>query len=512
MSRSNTTLTIFRIQASLRLNLERVLVCTDLKDLGLNGSKTLSCHWWRLTQIKTMEDGKSFGAEKQGKPCRKLMNKFSSLSTSVLLALLTSSFSAAAYADGNDSLSRVPQRSNHDTMDRQQFAGTNLPNRRTEEDTLVEESLNVSGQDDTAVTAAIKPWTADEIYNDGALPVVSINGEHATLLANNVNHLSSVNGSSADAILSATADLLHQAQAEEEEEQVATSSTSTATAVATDSNVSGAEDNTAVAPANTTEDAPVAALSSDLVQSQSDSAPNVGHTPLSMTRTFHSLQLNLGQNPQTLPAGEPSQLDVAFEHPSDFKESFIVAGDTTVLSYSNEQGSFAISFKLRPLDLIELQQLNFTQFKDRLTARFSDKSNMLYGEYTLLHAYANAKEALEAHAIHNAQPVTSADSGNSNSGSASSLVALPVGPNDLYMDLSFSAFLKKSQDGILPDMQNFFYERNILNRGYLATLSCEFRGTQAQASMIRYQFETFSPLCDRILKSYSFTFKAPAFK
>ena len=73
-----------------------------------------------------MEDGKSFGAEKQGKPCRKLMNKFSSLSTSVLLALLTSSFSAAAYADGNDSLSRVPQRSNHDTMDRQQFAGTNL--------------------------------------------------------------------------------------------------------------------------------------------------------------------------------------------------------------------------------------------------------------------------------------------------------------------------------------------------------------------------------------------------
>ena len=462
-----------------------------------------------------MEDGKSFGAEKQGKPCRKLMNKFSSLSTSVLLALLTSSFSAAAYADGNDSLSRVPQRSNHDTMDRQQFAGTNLSNRRSEEESLsVEESLydtavNVSGQ-----TTATKPWTADEIYNDGALPVVSINGEHATLLANNVNHHNSVNGSSADAILSATADLLHQAQAEEEEEQVDTSST--ATAVANDSNVSGAEDNTAVDPANTTEDAPVAALSSDLVQSQSDSAPNVGHTPLSMTRTFHSLQLNLGQDPQTLPAGEPSQLDVAFEHPSDFKESFIVAGDTTVLSYSNEQGSFAISFKLRPLDLIELQQLNFTQFKDRLTARFSDKSNMLYGEYTLLHAYANAKEALEAHAIHNAQPVTSAadagTSGNSNSGSASSLVALPVGPNDLYMDLSFSAFLKKSQDGILPDMQNFFYERNILNRGYLATLSCEFRGTQAQASMIRYQFETFSPLCDRILKSYSFTFKTPASK
>ena len=508
MSRSNTTLTIFRIQASLRLNLERVLVCTDLKDLGLNGSKTLSCYWWRLTLIKTMEDGKSFGAEKQGKPCRKLMNKFSSLSTSVLLALLTSSFSAAAYADGNDSLSRVPQRSNHDTMDRQQFAGTNLSNRRSEEESLsVEESLDDTAVNVSAQTTTTKPWTADEIYNDGALPVVSINGEHATLLANNVNHHNSVNGSSSDAILSATADLLHQAQAEEEEEQVATSSTSTATVTATE-----AEDNTAVEPANATEDAPVAALSADLVQSQSDSAPNVGHTPLSMTRTFHSLQLNLGQDPQTLPAGEPSQLDVAFEHPSDFKESFIVAGDTTVLSYSNEQGSFAISFKLRPLDLIELQQLNFTQFKDRLTARFSDKSNMLYGEYTLLHAYANAKEALEAHAIHNAQPATSADSGNSNSGSNSSLVALPVGPNDLYMDLSFSAFLKKSQDGILPDMQNFFYERNILNRGYLATLSCEFRGTQAQASMIRYQFETFSPLCDRILKSYSFTFKAPASK
>ena len=156
------------------------------------------------------------------------------------------------------------------------------------------------------------------------------------------------------------------------------------------------------------------------------------------------------------------------------------------------------------------------EIKDNLNSYF-ENANVFSPTKGKLHdvldiCEINAKEALEAHAIHNAQPATSADSGNSNSSSNSSLVALPVGPNDLYMDLSFSAFLKKSQDGILPDMQNFFYERNILNRGYLATLSCEFRGTQAQASMIRYQFETFSPLCDRILKSYSFTFKAPASK
>lgn len=440
------------------------------------------------------------------------MNKFSSLSTSVLLALLTSSFSAAAYADGNNTVSRISQRGSSDSADRLVMAGTTPSNRRLDDENVNEAQLlklTQAGSNESTDTPDIQNQSTQgtplELWDpnaqlNGDLPIVSINGGRATLLTHHYDHSST--GSTPSTNERSTPYSTEEALllAEEEEEQLqeetpATAASSNATEPAS----------TAPATSNAAVGSESALEASSLVQSQSAQAPDVGQSPLEMTYTQHSLQLQpepAGSDAETSSAAgvQPTVMQVAFEHPSDLKESFIVAGSTSVLSYSNPQGNFAISFKLRALDQLELHSLTFQQFKDRLTARFHDKNNMLYGEYKLLHAYASAAEAREGNVIRELSVPEN---------QSEKLKRLSVTNSDEYMDLSLRAFLKKGQDGILPDMQTFFYERDILTKGYLVTLSCEFRGSQAQASIVRHQFETFSPLCERILGSYSFAFLAP---
>ena len=72
-----------------------------------------------------------------------------------------------------------------------------------------------------------------------------------------------------------------------------------------------------------------------------------------------------------------------------------------------------------------------------------------------------------------------------------------------FLDLSILASLKKGEDGILPDLQSYFYERNVVERQYHATLSCELRGRQVQASIVEQRFALIKPLCERVINSLS---------
>ena len=178
-----------------------------------------------------------------------------------------------------------------------------------------------------------------------------------------------------------------------------------------------------------------------------------------------------------------SKVVVSFDYPHEFNESYIMAGDSTVISYSSEDSNLLITLKLTPMHDLAL---GYEEFKRNIISRFSDKDKMLYGEYEVLSEVKNTKEALKR---------AQKDSSMS-----------PVSEDDDYRELSIRAFLKKGEDGIYPDMQNFFYERNIISHNYIATLSCELQGRQSSVSIVKDQFESLSPLCERIINSYSFNF------
>lgn len=414
------------------------------------------------------------------------MNKFSSLSTSVLLALLTSSFTIAAYADGEGSSRTTPRE------------GNNSINGTASTDSLLEtdENKRYQFQSRQAITAlpasshainAAKQEVAPLLYDQQGLPIISINDPQVPLRTPpNYHHDSKAPLSPWTAITPiAEGDSLA---------KDADSADATLTLALSLTDSASATNNAYETQAD---------LPKWLEEEEEEEVDPIVTTPeklpslVDMSNTVHNIDIKKENEEETLEQDTPSQLKIAFEHPSNFSNSFIVAGDSTIIAYNNEQGNFAITFKLRPLSLLELQTLDFELFKKHLTARFSDKQNMLYGEYDILHSYANVQAAKDAHALPELKLEAGADSSTS---------GIVLSPSDPYMDLSFKAFLKKNHDGILPDQHTFFYERNILTKGYLATLTCELRGSQAQVEATQKYFEAFSPLCERILNSYSFAF------
>lgn len=188
-------------------------------------------------------------------------------------------------------------------------------------------------------------------------------------------------------------------------------------------------------------------------------------SPIAMTLTKQSLQISMLDAPAA-PAPYTA-VEIELEHPQDLAESFMIAGNKLVLTYAEEQGTFAVTLTLTPLSTTQEQDFfNFEKFKQALTQRFSDKEKLLYGEYTILD-----EQNFPAH-----------------------------------KELTLKGYLKKSADGILPEMQNYFMERTIIDKGYLATITCEFRGSQAQATVTSQRMESLEPMCQRILNSYAYKF------
>lgn len=375
------------------------------------------------------------------------MNRFSSLSTTVLLALLTSSVSAAAYATGTETSQRaaaIRETADPENLD----AAPALDHQLIATDNDLNQAINPGSPEnvphpidppETAVASAgpANLKTAPESAPTDTAAVLKDSMSSAGLLE---SHNQSA------AALGTTNIAMQRVEHRINLNQINAAATA---AVAAASASAAASDQAAPVP-----EARALTASRKLKGNDQDQLTGSGGS------VFEEPEYSV-----------PASITVSFEHPENLEESFIMAGDTTVISYGTDEGNFLVSFKLRPLDATALKQLNLTSFRDSLTRRFSDKAGMLYGEYDIV----SEKEE--------------------------------VTDNDKYLDLTLRAFLKKGADGILPDMQNFFYERNIVSHRYLATLSCEFQGRQAQAANVKSQFETFSPLCERILNSYTFNFE-----
>ena len=496
------------------------------------------------------------------------MNKFSSLSTSVLLALLTSSAAVAAYASGAETISsRTTARSTDSTESNSQRHGASRA--RNPEEDLEPHSLPVingtygqlsnefimTSENGTYIamapaSASKDPFLEDlddslELDADGATPAPHGSLGSSSLLA------------SADAAVKSSAEGAAQASAPAPAQ---TSAAAPAPAPANALAESAAKKGALTSDESNSKEQRSDSNKSAEDKSSASSTVAAGNLQLSLKRCDHVIALNpeqmTAQLPQAaaqpapapgsvddlsgvkslLPSGsnynsltdrpdgadsksalagmvgssdkEPGsgsgdadgssdtmdsdmasqgRLSVSFDYPEDMKESYMVAGDSTVISYSSDKTNFMITLKVTPLD--ESQPLSYKEFRDGLLKRFRDKENMLYGEYEEVRALRNTSEAIE---WQNKNP---------------SVFAAPINPHDHYMELVFYAFLKKGEDGVLPDMQNYFYERNIVSHNTMATLRCELVGRQVQAANVKQQFETLKPVFERILDSYRFDFE-----
>lgn len=414
------------------------------------------------------------------------MNKFSSLSTSVLLALLTSSAAVSAYANSLENFnSRTSARSSNDSGETNTLRiGATDRHRNRDQDLepvslpSINSSANNFYSEDIVFQADKGNYIASLAPNDNDQSS-TISGAYTSLQAQD---------SSIDKAVSSI-ETLAQAHAQNPSSAQAQGSDVLGTAKLTSPLPSGAIN----LPMARCEHNINLNLAQDHLYSSDDSAAQ------SSSYLGNAQGLRSGNNFAPAPAPAPAQasemphiagqsLNVAFDYPKDLTESFMVAGDTTVISYSNDDSNFMITLKITPLDAE--QSLSFDDFKARLLQRFSDKDNMLYGEYEILQEVRSTQDALKI----------------SNQGTYQSVFNYPIDPNDHYMELSLRAYLKKGSDGVLPDMQNYFYERSIVSHNFIATLSCELFGRQSQASVVKQQFEELSPLCERILQSYQYNF------
>lgn len=472
------------------------------------------------------------------------MNKFSSLSTSVLLALLTSSAAVAAYASGAETISsRTTARSTDSTESNSQRQGASRA--RNPEEDLEPHSLPVingtygqlsnefimTSENGTYIamapaSASKDPFLEDlddslELDADGATPAPHGSLDSSSLLASAAAPAPAPANALAESAAKKGAltsdEIISKEQRSDSNKSAEDKSSASSTVAAGNLQLSlkrcdhvialNPEQMTAQLPQAAAQPAPAPGSVDDLsgVKSLLPSGSNYN----SLTDrpdgadSKSALAGMVGSSDKgpvtgsgdadgssdTMDSDMASQgrLSVSFDYPEDMKESYMVAGDSTVISYSSDKTNFMITLKVTPLD--ESQPLSYKEFRDGLLKRFRDKENMLYGEYEEVRALRNTSEAIE---WQNKNP---------------SVFAAPINPHDHYMELVFYAFLKKGEDGVLPDMQNYFYERNIVSHNTMATLRCELVGRQVQAANVKQQFETLKPVFERILDSYRFDFE-----
>ena len=318
---------------------------------------------------------------------------------------------------------------------------------------MAAEYANSSEDSSSRLVSRINAISAHEIAQDHEAQVkphpLTVKDDQDLLLAH--NSLASTNEADA-ASTSATASSI----------SVTTSSTS----------ASAASSNATAVPVSVSKDSEntATAKEEDLATDSITALSSGAATAINMTRTTHEVDLLSGnKGPQLL-----RKLNLSLEHPDDLQESFIQAGASTIIAYSSEKSNINISLKISPLDHDTLQGLTLAELKEGLTHRFNDRDNMLSGQYTLIKAKEDKSQERDL--------------------------------NQRYFDVTLKGSLVKGEDGILPDMHNFFYERTIVNGGYITTLTCELFGRQAHSSIVKQQFNLLSPLCERIINGYTYSF------
>lgn len=154
---------------------------------------------------------------------------------------------------------------------------------------------------------------------------------------------------------------------------------------------------------------------------------------------------------------------VSFNCPQEFKESVFKHDNMLSVILGSENNRLTISYTNIKLNKEELNYLkDKTHFKDNILRPFSDKENLLYGQYELI----NEKFSEDHYSI------------------------------------ILSGFLKKPEDEYLPDSENHFYQRTDLIFDDFHRLSCQVSGRQSEAAATKLIFNGNLELCKSIIDSF----------
>lgn len=155
---------------------------------------------------------------------------------------------------------------------------------------------------------------------------------------------------------------------------------------------------------------------------------------------------------------------VSFNCPKEFKDSVFKHDNMLSIILSNENNKLTISYTNIKLNKEELNYLKDKQhFKDSILKPFSDKENLLYGQYNLIKEQY-AKD---------------------------------------YYSIILTGFLKKPEDEYLPDSENHFYQRTDLMFNDFHRLSCQVSGRQSEAAVTKFIFNSNLSLCKSVIDSFN---------
>ena len=160
---------------------------------------------------------------------------------------------------------------------------------------------------------------------------------------------------------------------------------------------------------------------------------------------------------------------VSFNCPKEFKDSVFKHDNMLSVILGNENNKLTISYTNIKLNDKELNYLKDEKhFKDSILTPFSDKENLLYGQYELI----NEKYS------------------------------------DNHYSIILTGFLKKPEDGYLPDTENHFYQRTDILFNDFHRISCQVSGRQSEAATTKLVFNGNLSLCRNIIDSFKVEHKA----
>ena len=154
---------------------------------------------------------------------------------------------------------------------------------------------------------------------------------------------------------------------------------------------------------------------------------------------------------------------VSFNCPQEFKDSVFKHDNMLSVILGSENNRLTISYTNIKLNNEELNYLkDGKHFKDSILRPFSDKENLLYGQYDLI--------------------------------------------SEKFSDGSYSVilsgFLKKPEDEYLPDSESHFYQRTDLIFDDFHRLSCQVSGRQSEAAATKLIFNGNFTLCKNVIDSF----------
>lgn len=150
---------------------------------------------------------------------------------------------------------------------------------------------------------------------------------------------------------------------------------------------------------------------------------------------------------------------ITLKVPKNFSESFITNQNNIFISYSNKELNYLITFSFKYLTKEEQRILNnFNSFFNYIVYPYSDKENMLYGEYDIL--YKKDKKNLS--------------------------------------EIELTSFLKKPSDNV-SDFYAKIHQFVRLNDNYLSKIECKAQGPQRVSHITIATYNKYSNLCSNLI-------------